>query len=336
VSIEKLIQHAKELMIELGPCVGIAAAVAALVFLICGWPWGTPRPLRASVGGVLSVSLGFIVGLWWLKVRPHWPPREDQDRLLLILFPTIITVELIAAILVSIPSQEKRRSLEWLAWLPRLVLAGMASRILLYDTSYLKDLSGPGTRLWTPEQTWIILGSLAGALFGVWYLLGWLTQREPGRSVPLAVAAACAGTGIVMMMSGYASGGPLAFPLAGAVVGAIAASFVLKGSINTSGILGLAVVGLFAFLVIGHFFGELTWTNAALLFSAPILCSIPELPSIRRVKPQVRASLGVMLAVIPVAVALALAQQKMVENSSPATSGDSHEPTLEDYTNFGK
>lgn len=336
MSIEELIQHAKEVMADLGPCTGIAAVVAALVFLLCGWPWRAPRPLRTSVGGVLSVSLGYLAGLWWLEVRPLWPPREDQDRLLLILFPAIIMVELAAAILSSLLIQGKKPNLQSLAWLPRLALAAMASRILLHDTSYVKDLSGPGTRQWTSEQTWIILGTLAATLGGVWFLLAWLTQRESGRSIPLAVAVACAGTGIAMMMSGYASGGPLAMPLAGAVVGAIAASFILKGSLNVSGVLGFAMVGLFALQVIGHFFGELTWINAALLFFAPVLCAVPELPSFRRVKPKLRAFLGLVLTAVPVAVALALAQQKMIEDSAPSNSGDSQEPTLEDYMNFGK
>src|SRR5207253_444659 len=130
------------------------------------------------------------------------------------------------------------------------------------------------------------LGGLAAALAGEWVLLLWLTRRQPGRAVPLSVAVACAGTAIALMMSGYASGGPLATPLAGAVVGALAASLALKGEFTLDGVLGLGVVGLFALLVIGRFFGELTWTNAALLFFAPLLCWLPELPAARRVKPR--------------------------------------------------
>jgi hypothetical protein len=139
-----------------------------------------------------------------------------------------------------------------------------------------------------------------------------------------------------MMMSGYASGGPLAMPLAGAIVGALIASLFLKAGVNISAVLGFAVIGLFALLVIGHFFGELTWTNAALIFFAPVICAFPELPTFRRVNPRVRALIGVILTTVPVAVALALAQQKMVEDSGPSNSGDSQEPTLEDYMNFGK
>jgi len=252
----------------------------------------------------------------------------------LILFPAVFVAEFAAAIHSSL-FQGKKPNLQWLAWLPRLAVAALAGRILLHDTIYITDLSGSGSRQWSPEETWIILGTLAAALGGVWFLLAWLTQRESGRSVPMAVAIACAGTTLAMMMSGYASGGPLAMPLAGAVVGAIVASFILKSGENVSGVLGFAVVGLFALLVMGHFFGELTWTNAALLFFAPVLCALPELPTLRRVKPTLRAILGLALTAVPVAIALALAQQKMTEDSAPP-SGDSQEPRLEDYMNIGK
>ena len=203
------------------------------------------------------------------------------------------------------------------------------------NSAYIADLSGPGTRQWTPEQTWQILGGTAAALAGTWMLLSWLSHREPGRAVPLAVALACAGTAIILMLSGYASGGPLAMPLAGALVGALVASLVMKDTIPLDGLLCLGVVGLFAVIVIGRFFEELTWTNAALLLFAPLLCWLPELPLLHRMKPRLRALAGVVLTAVPVAIALALAQQKFVEDSA-RTSPGSEEPSLEDYMNFGK
>ena len=72
-----------------------AALVAAVVLLLCGLG-RKRRPAWAASGAVLGVGLGFCVGGYWLGVRPHWPPREDQDRLLLILLPTVVVVEVIA------------------------------------------------------------------------------------------------------------------------------------------------------------------------------------------------------------------------------------------------
>src|SRR5262249_20547304 len=216
----------------------------------------TPRPARTSAGGVLGVAVGFFVGCWWLGLWPHWPPREDQDRLLLILFPALIGVELVGAF---------RGQFRWLVWLLRLVIAAGTAPVLLYHTSYLTDLAGPGTREWTPAQTGMILGSLAAALAGglaALALLGRPTSPHPvlpltegedrvrGRSIPLAVAFACAGAAVTVMLSGYASGGQMGLPLAAALVGAMVASLALVGPLDVNGILGPGVVGLFALLVI--------------------------------------------------------------------------------------
>ena len=93
------------------------------------------------------------------------------------------------------------------------------------------------------------------------------------------------------------------------------------------------MVGLFAVVVIGHFFGELTWHQAALLFFAPLLCWLTALPYLRRLGPRRRGLAQVAL--VPVAVAMAQARQKLVEDSRPPAGG-SGEPSLQDYMDFGK
>jgi hypothetical protein len=121
-----------------------------------------------------------------------------------------------------------------------------------------------------------------------------------------------------------------------AIIGVLAASLVIKnGGWLAHNILGPGVVGLFALLIIGHFFGVLTWTNAALLFFAPALSAVPELPPLRRLNAKLRACLGVILTTIPVMIAIGLAQHKMAQDSFRPSS-DSQEPTLDDYMNFGK
>jgi len=303
-----------------------AAVLAAAVVLLCGWPWRAPRPARAALGCVLGVGLGFCAGCWWLGLRPHWPPREDQDRLLLLLFPAVIGVELVAAYL---------GRFRFLVWLPRLVVAAAAARVLLHNTSYLADLAGPGTREWTPARTYSILGGLAGTLAGVWVALVLLLRRTRSRSVPLTVALACGGAAVVVMLSGYASGGQLGLPLAAALTGAVLASLALSGTPDMEGALGIGVVGLFALLVLGCFFGQLTTINAALLFFAPLLGFFPELPYVCRLGPRLRGFLRLVLVLAPVLVALTLAQQKFVSDST-RTSPGSKEPSLQDYLDYGK
>jgi hypothetical protein len=287
------------------------------------------------------VGLGFAIGCWGLGIRPHWPPREDQDRLLLFLFPLLIGVELVA----TIPARRR-----WLAWLPRLVVAVGAAPVLLHNSIYLTDLAGPGSREWTPAQTGLILGGLAVGLLGVWGLLALLArrtcrssnhdagEREPragGRSIALAVAVACAGAAVTVMLSGYASGGQLGLPLAAALAGVLLASLALSYPPNVEGILSLGVVGLFAVLLIGRFFGTLTDGNAALLFFGLLLCWVPEAKYIRRLGPRPRSVLRVVAVALPVFAALTLAQQKFAGDSTKIAP-DSREPSLQDYEAFGK
>jgi hypothetical protein len=303
-----------------------AALTAAAVLLLCAWPWRTPRPRWASAGGVLGVGLGFFAGCWRLGLSPHWPPREDQDRMLLVLLPALAAVELAGAFV---------RQSRWLMWLPRLALAAGAARVLLHNTTYLADLAGPGTREWTPGQTWLILGGLAAALAGVWAALALLARRTGGRPAGLALALACAGGAGTVMLSGYASGGQLGLPLAAALAGALLASLVVAGRPDVQGVLGLGVVGLFALLVIGRYFGGLATGHAALLFCAPLLVWLVELPLIRRAGPGWCGLAGVLLALVPVVVALSLARQDFLRDSARVSPG-APEPSLQDYLDYGK
>jgi hypothetical protein len=301
-----------------------AAVVAAAVLLLGGLPWRAPGPRRAAVGWVAGVGLGFYVG-FLLACRllgswPHWPPREDQDRLLALLLPAAIAVELVAALLPR---------LRWPVWLLRLVVAGAAARILLHNTVYLV---GPGTLLWTPLGSWLILAGLGAALAAEWALLLLLAERAPGRSLPLALGFTCAAAGVVVMLSGYATGGLPGLVLGAALVGAAVGSFALRGAPDARGAVGVGVVGLFALLVSGHFFGQLTAVNAVLLFLAPLLCWVPELPLLRLGRPWLRGLVRAGAVAVLLGVVVFLAQHKF--DADVKKHGDDSGPTADDYSNF--
>src|ERR1017187_10572376 len=76
----------------------ISAVTAGTILVLFGRPWGPPHRARARIGGVLGAGVGIYSGCWWLGVSPNWPPREDQDRLLFILFPALIAVEIAVAL----------------------------------------------------------------------------------------------------------------------------------------------------------------------------------------------------------------------------------------------
>ena len=141
-------------LLIIGACV-VAGALAGVLILIGSWPWRTPRPIRSRIAAVLGVGAGWFVGCWRLGLRPDWPPREDLDRLLVVLLPALVCVELVAAAL------PQRR---WIVWLLRGLVACGVTPVLLHQSIYLAELGGPGSRAWTTQQTWLILGGLAAGL----------------------------------------------------------------------------------------------------------------------------------------------------------------------------
>jgi hypothetical protein len=319
--------------------IGLAAVAAAFVLLVLAWPWRRAHPVRSSFAALLGIALGFLVGAWWLGILPSWPPKEsqqaifgfrppaeDQDRLWFVVLPAVFIVELIGSLL-------GRR--QWLVWPLRFLVAVAAAPILLHGSVYVSGNVGPDSRAWTHDETLQIFGGLALALLLVWAALSLLMRRVPGRSVPLAASIATGGTAVIMMLSGYASGGQIGLPLAAALGGAAVGGLLLAGPPDLRGVLGVGLVGLFSLLVMGRFFAELNTRHAALLFFGLLLCWLPELFFSSRSLPRLRGVLRVALAAAPVVVAAVFAYQEFAK-ASASTSPDSPEPSAADYEAFGK
>jgi hypothetical protein len=306
---------------------GVAAVVSALVSIACGWPWRGDRRSWIDAGWVVGIGAGFFTGCWVLGIRPHWPPREDLDRVLVWILPAIMVIELVA-LFPKVP--------RWLAWSIRLVAIASAARLLLQGSSYITDLAGPGTSEWSPGQTWSILGCLAALLAVVWIGLSVLERRAPGSSVPVSLAVASAASAVTVMLSGYATGGQIGLPLAAALVGATAAGLVLPQARGAAKPVGVAIVLLFSLLVIGRFFGELTSTHAVLLLCSPLLGWLLELPYLSRLPGWARGLGRVFLVSALAVVVLVQAQGAFNRNMQPPSGASSHEPTIDDYLNYGK
>src|ERR1017187_7823936 len=133
----------------------VAAASAAVLLWLCGQPWRSTDLYHVDVGWALGLGAGLFLGPWVLGNRPHWPPREDQDRLLGLVLPAVVIVELLAAF---------PRVPRWLTWPLRAAVALGVAPVLLYGTSYLSDQNGPGTAEWSTVQSCLILGGLAAFL----------------------------------------------------------------------------------------------------------------------------------------------------------------------------
>jgi hypothetical protein len=306
--------------IQMLKAVSAAAALAALMLLLFGWPWRAPNATRVALGWTVGVGLGFAVGCWILKPTLHWPPREDMDRFLLLVMPAVFGVELLAA---------WERIPRWPIGALRLLLVVGTARVLLHGSTNLPGSAG--TEGPSITQAALLLGGLAAALAVEWSLLALLARRAPGRSLPATLALTCAAAGVTVLLSGYASGGQPVLPLAAALAGAAAAALLLSEPPGTTGWLGLGVVGLFSTLVAGHFFAALTAANALLLFFAPLLSWLPELPYVRRLRLSLRALARAALVTALVTVVLMRAQTKAQEKTAPSPV---KEPTIQDYMDF--
>jgi hypothetical protein len=307
--------------------IAAAAGLAAAILLACGWPWKMPWPKLVAAGWAIGVGNGFFVGCLLLGLKPRWPPQEGVDRLLFLLLPATIVVEILGAI-VSRP--------RWLAWALRAAIAVAAGRILLHGSVYLVpssvpvDPASPGSHAWSLSETWLYLGGMAAGLAVVWILLERLATRSLSRVVPHALALACGAAGVTIMLSGYATGGQMGFPLSGAIGAAALASLVSPKLGESAGAIGVGVVMLFAMLVLGRFFGDLTTPHAVLLFFAPLLAWVGELPLSKKLRSWQRGLLQLLVVAIPLAIVVVQAQRQFAADSKSA------DPASDPYSSYYK
>ena len=158
----------------------------------------------------------------------------------------------------------------------------------------------------------------------------------PGLSHAICLSGTSAAAAVTVMLSGYATGGQAGLPLAAALLGASIAALILPRSARVTGPIGVAIVALFSLLVIGRFFGQLTSAHAILLFGAPLLGWLPELPFLRRLPPWARGLSRVILVGALTAVVVGDAQRKFAENSQASSSSEPNEPSMQDYMDFGR
>ncbi len=299
-----------------------AAILAGVVVFMGSRPWPTPHPAGVRVGWVLGQVAGILAGCWLLGIRPHWPPKEDLDRLLVVVIPAITVAELTAT---------WAKAPRWLVGALRLIVVTSVARVLLHGSSYVA-----GDTAWPLAQMGLIFTGMALALGTVWWLARGFVRRAPGLSVAGCLAVACAGAAVVVMLSGYATGGQVGIPLAGALAGAGTATLFLGRAARTTGPVGVPVVGLFSLLVVGLFFGELTLAHAMVLFFSPVLGWLLEGPYVNRLRPSARGLTRAFLVALVVGAVVLSAQRKFIEQSQSAPNTSRSEPTLQDYLDYGR
>lgn len=283
---------------------------------------------------LLGSGLGLAVGYHLLGAL-GWPPTNGLERLLAIVLPAVLGIELVAG---------SSRLPRWGAWLMRSSCAAAIPPVLLYGSVYLSGTDGP----WPSSQLALMLCITAALLAGVWALLAWLSARSPGVSLPIALALAIQTAGLTVMLAGYLKGGAAAMPLAGTLIATtLAASWVQRRrpslgaadpraavSANTDDlnrraaatasqpclppvILAMGVVGLFGLLFVGRYFGRLGPEAAVVILLSPLLCWVTEIPGLRHRSPWLLGSIRVLAVAIPLVVVLVLAKRAFDRDLAP-------------------
>ncbi|MCA9188708.1 MAG: hypothetical protein R3E01_00775 [Pirellulaceae bacterium] len=292
----------------------------------------------AQLASLCSLPVGYYIGCWVLGLLPNWPIVEDRDRMLWLVLPGVTLVEAIGCF-----AGGRRWWSRAIVWMLRLAISVAVARVLLHGSIYLADVVGPGTRKWDDASSGMILLAIGSGVLLVWTTAIWVTTRSSGRSMLLSFFFVAGAAAISIMLSGYATGGQLGLPLAGAIVGLLFASWCLPigdvtGSPGLVTAMGFCCVTLASLLVVGHFFAELTARNAVILGLSPLLGAIPELIRFERFPRLARSGLRVALVILPLAFVLQATGRSFRDrstNSGQAASGIP-EPSVSDYMNFGK
>ena len=253
-----------------------AAAIASMtgvLAIVAAWRKG--QVTRMPVACVLSLAAGLLAGCSLLLLQWSWPPRNGLERFLLLITPTILVMELVAAL----PAFSRR-----IAWSLRVAFAVAVPRILLHDSVYLGS-SGDSWQVW---QACLVLAGGGLLLLVLWSLLTLLYRRVPGMFLPGALQASTMCAGLSVMMAGYIKGGAVALVWAAALLGTILIVGIIAGNSSRLAeaawpvLLGVAVVGLFSLVFIGRFFGELSTGSALMILLAPLLGWLAEVPWLKR------------------------------------------------------
>lgn len=291
------------------------SGVSALVVWAIGYSRGAASEARANAAGVLGVGFGLAAGIHLLRLWPAWPPATGLGRLVTIVLPAVIAIELLATF---------ARVPRWLAWLSRSLLALATVWVLLHGSIYLGGRHSP----WTVWQAGFTLPLAGALLFADWALVAWLHARSPAIATPLAIAEACLAAGLCVMLRGYVSGGEAALPVAAALAGAALASARRPRAALREAI-GVGVVGLFGLLFIGRFFGGLSTAEALTVFLAPLACWATEIPGLRCRRPWLLASIQLALVAVPLAAVLFLAKRDFDRHTAPLLTAAESPPAIQ-------
>jgi len=297
----------------------VAGGMTLLILLGCR-RLGDGR--AAALGRPLAVGLGFVVGAVMLGFRPRGLLATDQERLLLVVVPLAVAVE---SLFLVKPMSDGRRALV------RGCVALASGPLLLLGSVYMTGQGGGGS----PAGRVLFLAALGVMILLPWLALAALERRRSDPAIGLTLAAASLAAGLAIMLSGYASAGQFALPLAASQAVAACAALPAERQ-GSAGAVGVGWVCLAGLLFCGRFFGSLTTTHEVLLGVVPLVWWLAEYRPLRFRAPWLRRLVLAMLALLVLGAVVWQAQDRFRTRSGSAAPGAGPAPTMQDYLDFGR
>jgi hypothetical protein len=285
----------------------------ALVVLLASWrPWRRTRPvLRGHWGAPLAAGAAFATAYGLLDGEtPAWPPAQARHWLFFIAIGLTLLGLLDAVLGGVLPAPEWLRAEVALVASAALVVRLFAS-VLSADT-----WPAPSAVQWIAGMTIV--------LHVAWVSAEQLARRLPRAAPPLVLLVFTAGVAAVTALSGSLVYGRLAGVLA--VVTAVACVVSLTAPAFTLARGGVAVIVplAVAVLLLGYHLADpgVGAVNGGLLLSALLLPWLARLRPLRRRRPWVRVTAAVLLALVPVSLAVARAGVAFRRAQQQDTAGD--------------
>jgi len=295
---------------------GIVTALVLLAFRQLGNSPGV------ATGWPLAVGLGFVIGAIMLGFRPRGVLATDQERLFVLVVPLAVAIEAWIAL--------KPMSIAQMV-LARGCVALSSGPLLLLGSVYMTGGSGG----WSLAERVCFLFGLGISILIPWLALVALQRRRPAPAISLSLAATSLAAGITTMLSGYASAGQFALPLAATL--AVAAFAVPAAAIpRAPGAVGVGWICLAGVLFIGRFFGSLTTLHGVLLGVTPLVCWLAECRPLCFWAAWPRRLFLLTLTLLMLGTVVWQAQHRFRMHSGSPVPGAAPAPSMQDYLDFGR
>lgn len=291
-----------------------------------------PGPAAETSTGQNAVWLGALAGLaagWYrMGYSLPWPPATGLDRLLAVVLPLTLVIDLILRYRSSDrtgtgPADGRWGSLStWFDPVLRGLFCLTTPVILLWKSVHL-DWWVAST--FPPRPSLLLLMSGVCLVVTDWSLLRF-SLRGAATLAPLGLLGAVLSAGLCVLLAGYIKGGAVAFPLTGSLVGCLAAIWPWPGirplpadtqSKGQRAIVSAAISALYGVLFVGCAFGKLTGTRALLVGLAPLAGWVVEIPRVRSLPLVWRIILGLCAVSMLLGMALAGARLDFERSLGP-------------------